>query len=151
MPQRFYFAVLERGAQETFGVWFPDFPGAVCAGRTQDEAMGRAEEALAEAVHMLAERDQALPDATPSDDIELPEDCDLVTFFAVRADPPDPSERVNVYLPRSLIERADRRAGDLGMSRSSFFGLALTRALWAEGQPWPDPLAAAAKAKGRRR
>lgn len=151
MPQRFYFAVLERGAHDTFGVWFPDFPGAVCAGRTQEEAMARAEEALAEAVHILAEHDQPLPDATPSDVIELPADCDLVTFFAVRADPPDPSERVNVYLPRSLIERADRRAADLGMSRSSFFGLALTRALWAEGQLWADPQAAAVRARGRRR
>jgi len=151
MPQRFYFAVLERGAHETFGVWFPDFPGAVCAGRTQEEAMARAEEALAEAVHILAERDMVLPEATPSDAVELPEDCDLVTFFAVRADPPDPSERVNVYLPRSLIERADRRAADLGMSRSSFFGLALTRALWAGGEPWAEPQTAPAKARSRPR
>jgi Ribbon-helix-helix protein, copG family len=44
-------------------------------------------------------------------------------------DPPDPSERVNVYLPKSLISRVDRRAAELGMSRSSFFGLAVTTAL----------------------
>src|SRR5262249_44526134 len=38
-------------------------------------------------------------------------------------------QRVNVYLPKSLIARADRRAAELGMSRSSFFGLAVTNAL----------------------
>ena len=47
----------------------------------------------------------------------------------VGVDPPDPSERVNVYLPKSLIGRVDRRAAELGMSRSSFFGLAATAAL----------------------
>ena len=42
---------------------------------------------------------------------------------------PDPSERVNVYLPKSLIGQIDRRAAELGMSRSSFFGFAATTAL----------------------
>ena len=45
------------------------------------------------------------------------------------AAPPDPSERVNVYLPKSLIGRADKRAAELGMNRSSFFGYAISVAL----------------------
>jgi hypothetical protein len=36
---------------------------------------------------------------------------------------------VNVYLPKSLIGQIDRRAAELGMSRSSFFGLAASTAL----------------------
>jgi hypothetical protein len=36
---------------------------------------------------------------------------------------------VNVYLPKSLIGRIDRRAAEFGMSRSSFFGLAASTAL----------------------
>ena len=36
--------------------------------------------------------------------------CDFVAFFAVGVEPPDPSERVNIYLPKSLIARADKRA-----------------------------------------
>ena len=59
----------------------------------------------------------------------LPKGCDLVAYFIVGVDPPDPSERVNVYLPKSLIGQVDRRAAELGMSRSSFFGLAATTAL----------------------
>jgi hypothetical protein len=39
------------------------------------------------------------------------------------------SERVNVYLPKQLIARADKKAAEMGMNRSSFFGLALTQAL----------------------
>jgi len=70
---------------------------------------------------------EALP--TPIEHIALPRGCDLVAYFIVGVDPPDPSERVNVYLPKSLIGRIDRRAAELGMSRSSFFGLAATAAL----------------------
>lgn len=49
--------------------------------------------------------------------------------MAVGVEPPDPSERVNGYLPKSLIARADKRAAELGMSRSSFFGLAVSSML----------------------
>ena len=127
--QRFYPAVLERGAKQTFGVWFPDFPRSVAAGTSQEQAMARAQEALARAVESLAEQERPLPEPTPFEKIAIPKDCDFVTFFAVGVEPPDPSERVNIYLSKSLIVRADRRAAELGMSRSSFFGYAVASAL----------------------
>ena len=34
---------------------------------------------------------------------------------------------MNVYLPKSLIERVDAEAARLGVTRSSFFGLAVSR------------------------
>ena len=129
MKKRLYPAVLERGPKGTFGAWFPDFPGCVAGGRSQEEAIERAENALAQAVDGLAEHERALPGPTPVERIVLPKGCDLVAYFIVGVDPPDPSERVNVYLPKSLIGRVDRRAAELGMSRSSFFGLAATTTL----------------------
>ena len=129
MPQRFYPAVLERGAHNTFGVWFPDFPGCVAAARSQEEAMAKAQEVLAHGVDALTERNEALPEPTAFDAIVIPKGCKFVTCFAVGVEPPDESERVNVYLPRSLIARIDRQAAELGMSRSSYFGLAASRML----------------------
>jgi predicted RNase H-like HicB family nuclease len=129
MKRRLYPAVLERGPKGTFGAWFPDFPGCVAGGRSQEEAIERAENALGQAVDGLAEHERALPEPTLVEQIALPRGCDLVAYFIVGVDPPDPSERVNVYLPKSLIGRIDRRAAELGMSRSSFFGLAATTAL----------------------
>ena len=126
MKKRHYPAVLERGPKGSFGAWFPDFPGCVAGGRSQEEAIAKAENALAHAVDALAERDRGLPQATPIDQIVLPGGCKLVAYFMVGVDPPDPSERVNVYQPKSLIGRVDRRAAELGMSRSSFFGLAVS-------------------------
>lgn len=39
--------------------------------------------------------------------------------------------RVNVYLPSDLIARADQRARELGMNRSSLFGAAISAFLGA--------------------
>ena len=117
--------MLERGQKGMFGAWFPDFPGCVAGGTSQEEAIEKAENTLAQEVDALFEQGRPLPEPTPIGGIALPKGCDLVAYFIVGVDPPDPSERVNVYLPKSLIGRADRRAAELGMSRSSFFGLAI--------------------------
>jgi predicted RNase H-like HicB family nuclease len=142
MKRRHYPAVLERGAKGTFGAWFPDFPGSVAAGRSQQDTIEKAETTLAQAVDVLFEQGKSLPEPTPFERIVLPKGCDLLAYFIVGIDPPDPSERVNVYLPKSLITRIDRRAAELGMSRSSFFGLAASVALssppsvsWLEPSP----------------
>ena len=129
MTRLIYPAVLERGARGTFGAWFPDFPDCVAGGTSPEHAIEKAQAVLARALVELAEKDRTPPPATPFEKIQLPKNCDFVAFFAVTAQGPDPSERVNVYLPKSLIARADARASELGMSRSSFFGLALTNTL----------------------
>ena len=129
MKKRFYPAVLERGPKARLGAWFPDFPGCVAGGKSQEETVEKAENTLAQAVDALAEHGRPLPEPTPIERIVVPKGCDLVAYFIVGVAPPDPSERVNVYLPKSLIGRVDRRAAELGMSRSSFFGLAVTNAL----------------------
>ncbi len=129
MKERLYPAVLERGPKGTFGAWFPDFPGCVAGGTSQEKAIERAENALAQAIDALFEQDRPFPEPTPIARIMLPKGCDFLAYFIVGVDPPDPSERVNVYLPKSLIGRIDRRAAELGMSRSSFFGLAASTAL----------------------
>lgn len=129
MVQRFYPAVLERGEHGSVGVWFPDFPGCVVGAHSQEDAMARASDALEEAMRSWAERAEALPQPCALETLKLPPECDFIAFVAVGATPPDPSERVNVYLPTSLLERVDRAAADLGMSRSSFFGMAASQAL----------------------
>jgi predicted RNase H-like HicB family nuclease len=129
MKRRLYPAVLERGPKGTFGAWFPDFPGCVAGGKSQQDTIEKAEIKLAQAVDALAEHDRPLPQPTPIEAVVLPKGCEFVAYFIVGVDPPDPSERVNVYLPKSLLRQVDRRAADLGMSRSSFFGLAAATAL----------------------
>jgi predicted RNase H-like HicB family nuclease len=126
MAKRFYPAVLERGPKGSFAIWFPDFPGCVAGGKTQEDALARSEIALAKAVDALAEADHALPRPTAFEDIGIPKGSKPIAYFAVSVEPPNPSERVNIYLPRNLILQADKKAQELGMSRSSFFGLAIS-------------------------
>jgi len=146
MTRRLYPAVLERGPRGAFGAWFPDFPGCVAGGKSQEEAIERAERALAQAVDGWAEQGRALPEPTPIERIVPPKGSDVAAFFMVGVDPPDPSERVNVYLTKSLIARIDRRAAELGMSRSSFFGFASSLALeWPGGYPRGAPIAPRSK------
>ena len=127
MPKKFYPAVLERGPKGSFAVWFPDFPDIAAGGKSQDDALEKAELALAKIADAMAEADRPLPDPTAFDKIRIPKNCRPLAFFAVGVEPPNPSERVNIYLPKNLIARADKRAAELGMSRSSFFGLAISR------------------------
>ena len=129
MAKLYYPAVLERDEDGVFGVWFPDFPGCVAAAVDQQQAIAKAHEALEHAVQSVAERDGALPAPTAFEDVETPEEIDVVAVIAVGVTPPNPSERVNVYLPKNLIERIDARAEDMGMSRSSLIGFALSRLL----------------------
>jgi predicted RNase H-like HicB family nuclease len=126
MARRFYPAIIERGGKKTFGVWFPDFPDVVAAGHSQEEAIAKAEAALAQAAQTLAEREQPMPEPTAIEAIEISKNCPFVAFCMIGAEPPDPAERVNIYLPKSVLAGADRRAAELGMSRSSFFGLAVS-------------------------
>lgn len=129
MPKHLYPAVLEHGAKGTFAAWFPDFPDCVAGGMSQDQAVGKAELLLAQVVDALAERETPLPQPTPFEKIALPKGSRFIAFLLVGVEPPDPSERVNIYLPKSLISRADKRAAELGMSRSSFFGFAISGAI----------------------
>ncbi len=144
IAKRYYPAVLERGEGGAFGVWFPDFPGVVAAERTQDGAIASAEQALAEGAEDAALEGRPLPEPTPFDQISVPKGCDPVAIVALGVEPPDRSERVNIYLPKSLLQRADGRAAELGMSRSSFFGFAINHAMLSEGA-----LLAWARAGGR--
>ena len=133
MAKQLYPAVLERGEHDVLGVWFPDFPGCVAGGKDQDEALSRAQVALEQAVEDLVDRGRTLPKPTAFDAVKIPRGCKVVTLMALPVTPPDLSERVNVYLPKSLIERVDRLAADWGMSRSSLFGFAVSRMLEAPG------------------
>jgi predicted RNase H-like HicB family nuclease len=166
MAKRLYPAVLEHGAKNTFAVWFPDFPDCVAGGLTREEAIEKAEDMLARAADAMAERDVTLPEPTPLERVTVPRSARFVAFILVGVEPPDPSERVNIYLQKSLIARADKKAAEMGMSRSSFFGLAVTSLIgWRDAgvnvmevnQPRTKvraarsskPRAAAGKARGR--
>ena len=60
MPQ--YIGLIHQDPGSDFGVSFPDFPGAITAGSTLDEAHAMAEELLAFHVQGMLEDGEAIPD-----------------------------------------------------------------------------------------
>ena len=120
-----YYAVLEPAA-EGIGVFFPDLDGCVSFGADADEAVANAHEALS--LHLEGMAEDGAPAPTRRSLTEMvaaaPEGAGPVSYAAITVEAPDEAERVNVYLPRSLLERVDAFAKAAGLNRSSFFGVA---------------------------
>jgi predicted RNase H-like HicB family nuclease/predicted DNA binding CopG/RHH family protein len=123
----------EPGAR-TFGVTFPDLPGCVSAGKTREDAIERAAEALGG--HIAAMRaDGEMPPAA-RDWLALRDDPEVADDLADGAEPsriavrdvPPPKERVNVMIGRDALRRIDEAATARGLNRSTFIEQAALRA-----------------------
>nr|WP_314432859.1 type II toxin-antitoxin system HicB family antitoxin [uncultured Brevundimonas sp.] len=130
MAKEYYVAVLERGLNDSFGVFFPDLPGCVSAGRTADEAIRDAREALALHIEGLIEDGQPLPAASSASaftDDDFPgsavEGLILVPVDITSA-PREKPERINVSLLPSLVSRVDDAAKHHGLTRSGLLSVA---------------------------
>jgi predicted RNase H-like HicB family nuclease len=92
MSIRFYPAVIERGDEPGFGVFFPDFPGCVSAGDTMQQAALNAEEALRGHVSLMLSDGDAIPQPSSLDEVA----CDPEIREAARL-------LVRLELPGELI------------------------------------------------
>jgi predicted RNase H-like HicB family nuclease len=113
-----------------FAATFPDLPGCASWGQTQDEAVRNAETELSIHLECLAADGRQRPAASPlqtlTGDMVRRHFAGLApTIYAmITVEAPEEGERVNVYLPKSLLERVDWFSRAAGLNRSGFFGLA---------------------------
>lgn len=107
-----FIAYIRKEADSDYGVEFPDVPGCVTAGRTLDEAIAMAQEALAGHLAALEEEGDVVP--VPSSMEALKDDPHrgdaVVILVEVRPDLLK-AERVNVMIPRHLLGRIDAASG----------------------------------------
>jgi len=122
MPSAAYIAVVERG-ENGFGVFFPDVPGCVSAGRTERDALANAEEALAGHLAEMLLGGENLPER--SDDIRPDPEVDEYCRALVRVELPGKSVRLNITMDEGLVAAIDRVASN----RSSFLAKAARSAL----------------------
>jgi len=118
-----YPAILES-TKEGYSVFFPDLPGAVSAGEDYEEAINHAEECLSLHLYGMIMDGDTLPNPTHMSKIlkKLAVD-ELATLihpdiFGVKARQEDKAIRVNISMPKSLLEAIDSRARQLGLDRS---------------------------------
>jgi predicted RNase H-like HicB family nuclease len=120
---------LVHGEKGVFGVSFPDFPGCVSAGTTISEALRRAPEALASHLEAMADEGYAMPEIRELDAIRadpyFSEDFSSAALTAaVEAELPGRASRLNISMDEHLVARIDKRARELGESRSGFLAAA---------------------------
>ena len=117
-----YTAIVERG-RTGFGVFFPDVPGCVSAGRTEPEVFTNAEEALSGHLSEMVRAGESLPKR--SDDIPSDPEVDEYCRLMVRVELPGKAVRLNITMDEGLVAAIDRVASN----RSSFLAEAARSAL----------------------
>ena len=119
-----YPIAIEPGSDTAaFGVVVPDLPGCFSAGDTLDEALTHSEEAVAAWVDAAIDMGEAVPPASSLDAIRANAAFQGWVFAVVNVDASlfeERSERVNITLPRRVLNRFDALARAAGTSRSGF-------------------------------
>ena len=123
MTMRYPIAI-EPGSETTaFGVVVPDLPGCFSAGDTLDEAIAGAEEAAAAWIDATLDAGNAIPSPGTLEGLRANPDYAGWSYGVIAVDPAlldDRTERVNITLPRRVLERLDAMARAAGETRSGF-------------------------------
>jgi predicted RNase H-like HicB family nuclease len=129
-----YPAILEK-SKKGYSVLFPDLPGAISAGKDYESAVKNAKECLSLHLYgMLQDKDPIPAPSHVSDLIKELDKGDLIALveadiFAVKAQQEDKAVRVNITLPRSLLDAIDAKARQLHLNRSSLIQKAALEAI----------------------
>ncbi|MFW0766078.1 type II toxin-antitoxin system HicB family antitoxin [Trabulsiella odontotermitis] len=108
----YYPIAVESGDEKhAWGVIVPDLPGCFSAGDTLDEAIVNAREAITAHIELLVEMGEDIPLISTVNDLVAQPQYQGMTWALVDIDVSrllGGSEKINVTLPKSLIDRIDR-------------------------------------------
>lgn len=119
-----YPAIFEQQDEGGFTVTFPDLPGCITEGDTEQEATSMAMDALQGFIEVLRLDNEALPQPSRFEHVKAnaPDNAIVamlpVLFNDVR------HKRINITLGASLIERIDFVSKREGFTRSGFLSIA---------------------------
>jgi predicted RNase H-like HicB family nuclease len=126
----YYPALIRKDADSDFGVEFPDMPGCITAGKTIEEALRNAEEALRFHADGMIEDGEAVPGPSAIEALLESRVAEGAAIYLVRLLPEKGrSVRVNITLDEHLLEAVDVAAVQMGTSRSGFLASAARTAL----------------------
>lgn len=118
-----YAVVLHKDKRSVFGVTVPDVPGCFSAGKTVEEALENAVEAIYAHLELLSAEGQEVPEPKSIEDHTRNADFADGTFALVEVDVDSligPAERINLTVPKRALAKIDAAARKLGDSRSGF-------------------------------
>jgi predicted RNase H-like HicB family nuclease len=106
-----------------YGVTVPDLPGCFSAGETLDQAIENAYEAIDAHVELLMDDGEALPKIRPLAAHQSNPDLSGAVWVVIEV-PVEryfgPAEKINITVPRRLLQRIDAYAKSRHLSRSAF-------------------------------
>ncbi len=120
-----------------FGVTVPDLPGCFSAGDTFDEALESVREAIDLHLEGMADDNNEIPVPRPIAEHRRNPDFEGGIWAILEVDTSrfeGGAERVNITLPRRLLEKIDAYAKAHGRSRSSFLAEAARNAISSHGR-----------------
>jgi predicted RNase H-like HicB family nuclease len=115
-----YIAYLHKDKGSDYGVSFPDFPGAITAGSTLEEARRMAGEVLALHIAGMREDGEEIPAPSTLDDVRNDPAMKDAVAVLIEAQELEKTVRINVTARESQIAAIDRLASAFGLTRSAF-------------------------------
>lgn len=130
--------VLHKDPKSDYGVIVPDLPGCFSAGRTLEEAIAMAREAIECHIEGMIDDHEPLPGLTPLDVHQKRRGYAGGTWAIVEIDLATlqgKARRINLTVPERVLRRVDRAAERAGESRSGFLTRAALQAARQESRP----------------
>jgi predicted RNase H-like HicB family nuclease len=118
-----YPVVLHKDRNSDYGVTVPDLPGCFSAGKTVDEALAMAKEAIELHLEGLIHEGQPVPRSGSIEQHQQNADYRGGTWALVAIDPAGlraSAKRINITVPQRVLEAIDRAAAAHGQTRSGF-------------------------------
>ena len=127
--------VIHKDKDSDYGVTVPDLPGCFSAGSTLDEALAMAREAIELHLEGLIEEGEAIPDPGSIEQHRRDPRYRGGVWAVVsipQSDIPEKAKRINITMPRRVLEAVDRfaiahrqtRSGLLTRAAAAFVGRA---------------------------
>jgi predicted RNase H-like HicB family nuclease len=145
-----YPVLITKQPRSDFGVIVPDLPGCITAGRTMDEALEMAREAIELHLEGLVEHGQVPPLPRSIDTLRAMRRFAGGTWAVVQVDPAGLRVRVvrvGVTMPQRLLDAIDRHARQSGETRSGLLARAAIRYIGREGDALPTAEAGGVRAR----
>ncbi|MEZ0536956.1 type II toxin-antitoxin system HicB family antitoxin [Caldicellulosiruptoraceae bacterium PP1] len=112
MQDKYIFpAIFEPGENGGYFITFPDLPGCITEGKTLEEALYMAKDALELHIYGLEEDEEEIPSPTPPEKINVPKGSFIVPIVVymppIREEMANKSVNKTVTLPRWLNKAAE--------------------------------------------
>ncbi len=128
--------VLHKDNSSDYGVTVPDLPGCFSAGKSVDEALSMAKEAIEFYLEQLIEDGKTMPLPGRIEQHQRNSDYRGGTWAFVSIDQSSlrvTAKRINITLPERVLDAIDRFAEDSGETRSGLLARAATEYIGRAG------------------